>query len=61
MHLVLVITPRIPKSHSNEGTKLIEAGRIAPIIDRSYPLAEVPEALRYLESGNARGKVVITV
>lgn len=41
--------------------KLIEAGKISPVIDRRYPLAEVPEALRYLQEGRARGKVVITV
>ena len=41
--------------------ELIEAGKVAPVIDRRYPLAEVPEALRYLEEGHARGKVVITV
>ena len=32
-----------------------------PFIDRTYPLAEVPEAIRYLEEGHARGKVLITV
>jgi NADPH:quinone reductase-like Zn-dependent oxidoreductase len=42
-------------------TELIEAGRVAPVIDRTYPLAETPAALRYLETGHARGKVVITV
>jgi NADPH:quinone reductase-like Zn-dependent oxidoreductase len=41
--------------------ELIEAGRLAPIIDRRYPLSGVPEALRYLKEGKARGKVVITV
>jgi NADPH:quinone reductase-like Zn-dependent oxidoreductase len=41
--------------------ELIEAGRVAPVIDKRYPLGEVPEALRYLEQGQARGKVVITV
>jgi len=40
--------------------ELIDAGKLAPVIDRRYPLSEVPEALRYLETGNARGKVVIT-
>ena len=40
---------------------LIGAGRVRPIIDRRYPLAETAEALRYLEEGHARGKVVITV
>jgi len=41
--------------------KLLEAGHVVPVIDRSYPLSEVAEALRYLEEGHARGKVVITV
>ena len=40
--------------------ELIEAGKIAPVIDRLYPLAEVPDALRYLKEGRARGKIVIT-
>jgi NADPH:quinone reductase-like Zn-dependent oxidoreductase len=40
---------------------LIEAGKVTPVIDRTYPLSEVPEAIRYLEEGHARGKVVITV
>ncbi len=42
-------------------TKLIEAGKITPIIDRTYPLPEVPDAIRYLETRHARGKVVVTV
>jgi len=41
--------------------ELIEAGKITPIIDRRYRLSEVPEAIRYLEKGHARGKVIITV
>jgi NADPH:quinone reductase-like Zn-dependent oxidoreductase len=41
--------------------ELIEAGKLTPVIDRTYPLAEVPEAIRYLEEGHARGKIVITV
>jgi NADPH:quinone reductase-like Zn-dependent oxidoreductase len=41
--------------------ELIESGKITPIIDRTYPLGEVPEAIRYLEEGHARGKVVITM
>jgi NADPH:quinone reductase-like Zn-dependent oxidoreductase len=40
---------------------LIEAGKVTPVIDKSYGLTEVPEAIRYLEEGHARGKVVITV
>jgi len=41
--------------------ELFEAGKVVPVIDRRYPLSEVPEALRYLEEGHARGKVVITL
>jgi NADPH:quinone reductase-like Zn-dependent oxidoreductase len=41
--------------------ELFAAGKVAPVIDRRYPLREVPEALRYLEEGHAKGKVVITV
>jgi NADPH:quinone reductase-like Zn-dependent oxidoreductase len=41
--------------------ELIEAGKVTPVIDRTYPLSEVPEAMRHLEEGHARGKVVITV
>ena len=42
-------------------TQLIESGQIAPIIDRTYTLSEVPAAIEYLEQGHVRGKVVITL
>jgi NADPH:quinone reductase-like Zn-dependent oxidoreductase len=41
--------------------ELIESGTLTPVLDRSYPLSEVPEAIRYLEEGHAQGKVVIIV
>jgi NADPH:quinone reductase-like Zn-dependent oxidoreductase len=41
--------------------ELIESGAIAPVIDKTYPLSEAPEAIRYIETGRARGKVVIAV
>jgi len=41
--------------------ELIEAGKVAPVIDRTYSLSEVPEAIGYLEKGHARGKVVISL
>ena len=41
--------------------ELFEAGHVVPVIDRRYPLSELPEALRYLEEGHALGKVVITM
>lgn len=42
-------------------TELIEAARVTPSLDRAYPLDQVPEAMRYLEAGEARGKVAITI
>jgi NADPH:quinone reductase-like Zn-dependent oxidoreductase len=39
----------------------IEAGKVTPVVGRTYPLSEVPEAIGYLQEGHARGKVVITV
>jgi NADPH:quinone reductase-like Zn-dependent oxidoreductase len=42
-------------------TELHEAGKVVPVIDRRYPLSEVPEALRYLGEGRVKGKVVISV
>ena len=42
-------------------TDLIEAGKVTPTIDRTYPLDSVPDAMRHLETGEARGKIAITV
>jgi len=58
------MSPRIAKGTEDPLLvlkELIEAGRIEPAIDKTFPLSEVPEAIRYLESGQARGKIVITV
>ncbi|HET7479503.1 MAG TPA: NAD(P)-dependent alcohol dehydrogenase [Rubrobacteraceae bacterium] len=41
--------------------ELIEAGKVTPVLDRTYPLAEAPDAIRYLTEGHVRGKVVITI
>ena len=41
--------------------ELLEAGKIVPVIDRTYPPSEVPEAFRYLEEIHAQGKVVVTL
>ncbi|MDM4718793.1 NAD(P)-dependent alcohol dehydrogenase [Micromonospora sp. WMMA1363] len=40
---------------------LLESGKVTPVIDRTYPLNELPAAIRHLEAGHARGKIVITV
>jgi NADPH:quinone reductase-like Zn-dependent oxidoreductase len=69
---LMVISPFASQLHPFRGAKdpgdrlvvlkeLIEAGKITPVIDRTFPLSQVPEAIRYLESGQAQGKVVITV
>lgn len=41
--------------------ELMQAGEVTPVIDRRYTLSEVPDAVRYSESGRARGKIVINV
>ena len=41
--------------------ELVESGKLTPVIDKTYPLHETPAALRYIERGHARGKVVITL
>jgi NADPH:quinone reductase-like Zn-dependent oxidoreductase len=58
------IVPMLAKINSEDLTilrDLIQAGKVTPVIDRRYRLSEVPEAIRYLGEGHARGKVVITV
>ena len=40
---------------------LLEAGKVRPVIERSYQMSEVPEAIRYLESGHASGKLVVAI
>jgi NADPH:quinone reductase-like Zn-dependent oxidoreductase len=42
-------------------SELMKSGKVTPVIDRTYPLTHVPQAIRYLEEGHARGKVVITL
>jgi NADPH:quinone reductase-like Zn-dependent oxidoreductase len=40
---------------------MLQNGRVKPVIDRTYPLSQVADAIRYQETGHARGKVIITV
>jgi NADPH:quinone reductase-like Zn-dependent oxidoreductase len=40
---------------------LMQSGKVKPVIDRTYPLSQIADAIRYLEEGHARGKVIITV
>lgn len=57
--------PAMPSSDRTEAmislAKLLAEGRLRPHIDRTFPLADVPAALRYLEAGMAKGKIVITL
>jgi NADPH:quinone reductase-like Zn-dependent oxidoreductase len=58
------LRPLVSKERSEDLVvlkELIEAGKVTPVIDRTYPLREAPEAIRYLEEGHARGKIVIRV
>jgi len=55
---ILMLKPNKDLAFMNE---LFEAGKVVPVIDKRYPLSEVPEALRYFGEGHAKGKVVITV
>ena len=56
-HVYGAIEARRP-AHPGE---FMAAGKVTPVIDRRYKLSEVPEAIRYVEEGHARGKVVITL
>lgn len=56
-----MIMAKITKDDLGVLSELMRSGKVTPVIDRSYPLSEVPEAVRYLETGRARGKVIITV
>jgi NADPH:quinone reductase-like Zn-dependent oxidoreductase len=69
---LLVRSPFVKELPGLRGTKdpgdrlrvvkeLIEAGLFTPVVDRAFPLAEVPAAIRYLEEGRATGRVVITI
>lgn len=58
------LVPFIAKPNREDLTvmrQLIETGKVAPVVDKRYRLSEVPEAIRYLETGHARGKVVIAM
>ena len=60
-NFVLILTRLGKKDDLTVIQELIKAGKVTPVIDRHYRLSEVPAAIRYLEAGHARGKVVITL
>jgi len=52
---------KTPKNDLLEIKELLETGKVVPVIDRTYPLSQTADAIRYLETKHARGKVIITV
>ena len=52
---------RLDQADLNVLRDLMQSGKIKPVIDRKYPLSQLPEAIRYVEAGHARGKVVIVL
>ena len=60
MGIMLAWKPNDPAEMAVLG-EMLEAGTLVPVIDRRFPLAEVPDAMRYLAAGNAQGKLVITI
>jgi NADPH:quinone reductase-like Zn-dependent oxidoreductase len=55
------LADRWEREHLLAVIDLVEAGKLTPVLGRTYPLADIAAALRYLEDGHARGKVAITV
>jgi NADPH:quinone reductase-like Zn-dependent oxidoreductase len=58
---LVIVGAKSSKKDLNILHDLMKGGKVNPVIDKHYALAEVPEAIRYLETGHARGKVVITL
>jgi len=59
-HRLVSFTEKPSKADLLTLTALIESGEVTPVIDRTYPLAELPDAIDYLEEGHAVGKIVIS-
>jgi NADPH:quinone reductase-like Zn-dependent oxidoreductase len=59
----LIVLSALPPAAEPLATlgELVDAGRLAPVVERTYPLVEVPDAIRRLEGEHARGKLVVTV
>jgi NADPH:quinone reductase-like Zn-dependent oxidoreductase len=55
------VTSKVTCANLRALAELTEAGTVTPVVGKTHPLIEAPEAVRYLAEGHARGKVVITV
>jgi NADPH:quinone reductase-like Zn-dependent oxidoreductase len=60
-HRLLTLTAKPSKENLATLRELIESGKVTPVIERTYPLSEAPQAIGYLEREHARAKVVLTV
>jgi NADPH:quinone reductase-like Zn-dependent oxidoreductase len=58
---IRLLAVRLGVQHLGPLVELCQAGKVAVVIDRRYPLSQVPQALRYLGEGHAKGKVVVIV
>lgn len=56
-----LLSPTENRTDMDDVKTLLESGNVVPVIDKQYPLSQLPDAIRYLEEGHAKGKVVITV
>jgi NADPH:quinone reductase-like Zn-dependent oxidoreductase len=56
-----VLFARLGRDDMAQLARMMEAGQVTPVIDRRYSLPEVPDAIRYLETGRARGKIVVSI
>jgi NADPH:quinone reductase-like Zn-dependent oxidoreductase len=57
----LTYMARLNANDLNFIADLIAAGKVTPVVDRTFPMSETPDAVRYLETGRARGKVIVSV
>ncbi len=60
-HRVIVLEAKPSRENLAALRELVESGKVTPVIERTYPLREAPEAIRYLEAEHARAKLVLTV
>jgi NADPH:quinone reductase-like Zn-dependent oxidoreductase len=60
-HRIVTLTTAPSRQHLDTLRAHAETGHLTPVIDRTYPLHEAPQAIRYLEGEHARAKVVITI
>jgi NADPH:quinone reductase-like Zn-dependent oxidoreductase len=58
---ILMLLAQLNKQDLAVLAELMQDGKVTPVVDRSYPLSEIVEAMRYLETGRARGKVIVTI